>query len=96
MIKNAATDGPVKGLVVNIQHFCTEDGPGLRCTVFLKFCSLRCKWCSNPETIGRAASHGCIRLANWDIVRLAEMVKPGVPVTPDACPEARSRATRSW
>jgi len=34
-----------------------------------------------PETIGRAASHGCVRLANWDIVRLAQRVKPGVPVS---------------
>ena len=42
-----------KGLVLNIQHFCTNDGPGIRTTVFLKFCSLRCKWCSNPESIGR-------------------------------------------
>jgi pyruvate formate lyase activating enzyme len=49
----AAPQTPLKGLVVNIQHFCTEDGPGIRCIVFLKFCSLRCKWCSNPETIGR-------------------------------------------
>jgi pyruvate formate lyase activating enzyme len=49
---STATEPP-KGTVVNIQHFCTEDGPGLRCTVFLKFCSLRCKWCSNPETIAR-------------------------------------------
>ena len=40
-----------KGLVLNIQHFCTHDGPGIRTTVFLKFCSLRCKWCSNPESI---------------------------------------------
>lgn len=40
------------GLVLNIQHFCTADGPGIRTTVFLKFCSLRCKWCSNPESIG--------------------------------------------
>lgn len=39
------------GLVLNIQHFCTNDGPGIRTTVFLKFCSLRCKWCSNPESI---------------------------------------------
>ncbi|MFO1423500.1 MAG: glycyl-radical enzyme activating protein [Candidatus Competibacteraceae bacterium] len=39
------------GLVLNIQHFCTHDGPGIRTTVFLKFCSLRCKWCSNPESI---------------------------------------------
>ena len=34
-----------------------------------------------PETIGRAVSHGCVRLANWDIVRLAQKVKPGVPVS---------------
>jgi pyruvate formate lyase activating enzyme len=40
-----------KGLVLNIQHFCTDDGPGIRTTVFLKMCSLRCKWCSNPESI---------------------------------------------
>jgi pyruvate formate lyase activating enzyme len=39
------------GLVLNIQHFCTHDGPGMRTTVFLKGCSLRCKWCSNPESI---------------------------------------------
>ena len=39
------------GLVLNIQHFCTDDGPGIRTTVFLKRCSLRCKWCSNPESI---------------------------------------------
>ena len=31
----------------------------------------------NPETIGRAESHGCIRLTNWDAARLAMMVKPG-------------------
>jgi lipoprotein-anchoring transpeptidase ErfK/SrfK len=34
-----------------------------------------------PDTIGHAASHGCIRLANWDIVRLAERVKPGTEVS---------------
>ena len=39
------------GLVLNIQHFCIHDGPGIRTTVFLKACSLRCKWCSNPESI---------------------------------------------
>jgi lipoprotein-anchoring transpeptidase ErfK/SrfK len=33
-----------------------------------------------PDMIGKVASHGCIRLANWDIVRLAERVKAGVPV----------------
>ena len=33
----------------------------------------------NPETIGRAESHGCIRLSNWDAARLSLMVKPGTP-----------------
>jgi lipoprotein-anchoring transpeptidase ErfK/SrfK len=33
----------------------------------------------NPETIGRAESHGCIRLTNWDAARLAMMVKAGTP-----------------
>ena len=30
-----------------------------------------------PETIGRAESHGCIRLSNWDVLRLSRMLKPG-------------------
>lgn len=36
---------------------------------------------NEPDTIGRSASHGCVRLANWDVVRLAEKVTPGVPVS---------------
>ncbi|WCM27920.1 L,D-transpeptidase [Sphingomonas sp. QA11] len=32
-----------------------------------------------PSTIGRAESHGCIRLSNWDAARLSLMVKPGTP-----------------
>lgn len=34
-----------------------------------------------PHMIGRAESHGCIRLTNWDAARLAQMVKPGTPAT---------------
>jgi lipoprotein-anchoring transpeptidase ErfK/SrfK len=36
---------------------------------------------NEPDTIGHSSSHGCIRLANWDIVRLAARIKPGVPVS---------------
>ena len=40
----------MKGLVFNIQHFSVHDGPGIRTTVFLKGCPLKCRWCFNPES----------------------------------------------
>ncbi|HOS43094.1 MAG TPA: glycyl-radical enzyme activating protein [Armatimonadota bacterium] len=39
----------VNGQVFNIQRFSLHDGPGIRTTVFLKGCPLRCPWCHNPE-----------------------------------------------
>ena len=36
---------------------------------------------SDPDSIGRSASHGCVRLANWDVIRLAGKIKAGVPVS---------------
>lgn len=38
------------GLVYDIQRFSVHDGPGIRTTVFLKGCPLRCQWCANPES----------------------------------------------
>ena len=41
----------MKGLYEKIQHYSTKDGPGIRTTVFLCGCNLRCKWCANPELL---------------------------------------------
>ncbi|MFW9876623.1 MAG: glycyl-radical enzyme activating protein [Candidatus Thorarchaeota archaeon] len=40
-----------EALIFQIQKFSTEDGPGIRTTVFFKHCPLRCIWCHNPESI---------------------------------------------
>ena len=39
-----------KAMVIDIERFATNDGPGIRTTVFFKGCPLRCIWCGNPES----------------------------------------------
>lgn len=39
----------MKGVIFSIEEFSVYDGPGIRTTVFLKGCPLRCSWCHNPE-----------------------------------------------
>lgn len=41
----------MKGTVLNTQQYSLHDGPGIRTTVFLKGCPLKCIWCHNPESI---------------------------------------------
>ena len=38
-------------LIFDIKRYAINDGPGIRVTIFLKGCSLNCKWCHNPESI---------------------------------------------
>ena len=40
-----------KGIIFDIKKYALHDGPGIRTTVFLKGCPLRCWWCHNPEGI---------------------------------------------
>jgi pyruvate formate lyase activating enzyme len=40
----------ITGILFDLQRFSLHDGPGVRTTVFLKGCALRCAWCHNPES----------------------------------------------
>lgn len=42
----------MKAVISDLKHFAVHDGDGIRTTVFLKGCSLKCVWCHNPEGIG--------------------------------------------
>jgi pyruvate formate lyase activating enzyme len=46
----------MRGLVFDIKRDSSEDGPGIRTTIFLKGCPLKCHWCHNPEGISRTPS----------------------------------------
>lgn len=51
---NRSAAGGRLGLIFDVMRFSLHDGPGIRTTVFLKGCPLRCWWCHNPESQRRA------------------------------------------
>ncbi len=48
-----------KALIFDIKRDCSEDGPGIRTTVFFKGCPLSCVWCQNPEGQAKAPELSC-------------------------------------
>lgn len=85
----------IKGLIASIQHYSTKDGPGLRTTVFLIGCNLRCKWCSNPESMypGKKVMYHAVKCQRCGAC--ARYVADGsVVVTSDGCKIDRGKCTR--
>lgn len=71
----------MEGLVFDIRHFSVHDGPGIRTTVFLKGCQLRCAWCHNPES-QLFEPEPCVKIHKLDgkEFRLEEIVGKQMPV----------------
>ncbi|MFW9847716.1 MAG: glycyl-radical enzyme activating protein [Candidatus Thorarchaeota archaeon] len=58
-----------RGLVFKIERMTTDDGPGLRTTIYFNKCLLNCAWCHNPESIPQSPQlqwidHKCIKCLN--------------------------------
>ncbi len=82
-----------KGLIFNIQRYSVHDGPGIRTTVFMKGCPLRCLWCCNPESqlthneiIHRnSLCNKCGRCVEACEPRSIRLVNSGVCIDRDSC-----------
>ena len=72
---------PLRAPVFNLVNGSFVDGPGIRTTIFLKGCRLRCKWCCNPE--GQSFQP--------EIRFLAAHCRPGCSDCVSACPEGAIR-----
>ena len=71
-------------MIFNIQRYSTHDGPGIRTVVFLKGCSLGCRWCQNPESRSR----------HKDLLYDARLCLAGCDLCQQAAPEVIEK-TRS-
>ncbi len=82
----------MKVFVFDIQRYSIHDGPGIRTTVFLKGCNLRCAWCENPESISASpqisyVGERCIECRNCEKIcpRSAITIGVGYPIDKSRC-----------
>jgi pyruvate formate lyase activating enzyme len=80
-------DGALSALVTDVQGYSIHDGPGIRTVVFLKGCSLECRWCSNPECISGSSEVGLFRNLCTSCGACAEVCPSGaLTYTPGSSP----------
>jgi len=86
----------LKGNIFDIRRFSTHDGDGIRTTVFLKGCPLKCVWCQNPEGIAPEAK--LVHFANQCIAcGLCASVSVDDDITMhEQLPVIHNSATRHW
>ncbi len=90
---NTDRQGNKQARIFQIQRMSTEDGPGIRTTVFFKGCSLACRWCHNPESISPAFQVtwtgsrciGCLTCIDLCPNRALEAGKDGIRISRDKC-----------
>ena len=83
-----------KGLISRIQKYSTKDGPGLRSTVFMVGCNLKCAWCANPELISREPQVMYFRERCTGCGRCVEVAGDGsITLTENGCVIDRERCT---
>ena len=82
-------ENTITGKTYDIQGFSVQDGPGIRTTVFLKGCPLRCPWCHSPE------SQDFRTELNWMKIRCLGLDKCGkcLTVCPEGCISAGEEST---
>ena len=61
MTRTSSEGKKLTATVLNIQRMSTEDGPGIRTTVFFKGCGLACAWCHNPESVSPQPEIGLLK-----------------------------------
>jgi len=81
-----------KGYIMQLQPFSVNDGDGIRTTIFLAGCPLRCRWCSNPEGFTAQEKIGWHHRKCIGCGACADVCPQGIGINMNTASEARRQA----